>query len=201
MGRLVRRLLLSVFVLAWGVVVLYRDPRKLIDSFRRLAHPPVDEEAVGQLAASLPDDYEAIQRYVSDYVPHKPAWVVYGLPWYYPTVAEVLANKAGDCQARAILSASILAAKNMPYTMRYSFDHVWVDYPGKQVKGLEDPSTSFVSDEGEGWARRLPKKVPLREIAKVRIAYHWTPMPASQKALLVGGVVLALILGARRARR
>ena len=197
MGRFVRRLLLSVFVLAWGIVVLYRDPRKLAESFRRLRHPPVDVMAVAELAASLPDDYEAVQRYVSDYVPHKPAWAVYGLPWYYPTVAEVLANKAGDCQARAILIASILEAKNMPYTMRYSFDHVWVDYPGKQVKTLEDPATSFVSDRGEGWAGVMPKKLPLREIARARIAYHWTPMPLSQKALLVGGVVAVVLVGRR----
>ncbi len=74
-----------------------------------------------------------------------------------------------------MLTASILAAKKMPYTMRYSFDHVWVDYPGKQVKRLEDPVTSFVSSKGEGWVAALPRKVHLREIGKKRIAYHWTP--------------------------
>jgi hypothetical protein len=85
--------------------------------------------------------------------------------------------------------------------MRYSFDHVWVDYPGKQVKDLEDPATSFVSGRGQGWAAKLPRKVPLREIAKVRIAYHWTPMPLSQKALLLAGLAVALTLAGRRATR
>ena len=201
MNRLTRVSLAGTLVFAWAVVVLYRDPRRLIDSLLRLRHPPVDAEAAAEVAAGLPDDYEAIERFVSDYVPHKSAWAVYGLPWYFPTVTEVLADRAGDCQARAVLMASILAFKQMPYTMRYSFDHVWVDYPGKKATGLEDPKTSFVSDGGKGWSAKLPRRIPLREIVRARIAHHWTPMPGRQKALLVGGAALAALMGRRLLRR
>jgi hypothetical protein len=188
MRRITRQVLLGGLALAWTGAAVYRDPRKLANSVARLIRPPVDAEAAAELAAGLPDDYKAVEDFVSDYVPYKTAWAVYGLPWYFPTVPEVLADRAGDCQAQAILMASILEAKGMPYTIRYSFDHVWVDYPGRQVTELEDPTTSFVSNEGKGWLPGLPKNVPLRSIIKQRVAYHWTPMPRRQKALLLVGV-------------
>ena len=201
MNRVARYSLLGGLGIAWAIGVLYRDPRRLVDSLLRLVHPPVDSEAAAQVAAALPADYEAIERFVSGHVPHRPAWAVYGLPWYFPTVPEVLSDRAGDCQARAVLMASILEAKGMPYTFRYSFSHVWVDYPGKKVTAVEDPATSFVSDRGAGWAAALPRKVPLRHIVKARVAYHWTPMPLRQKVLLVAGVVLAAGLSRRLLRR
>ncbi len=201
MGRLTRVVLAGALALTWAVVVLYRDPRRLIDSLRRLMNPPVDAQAAAEVAAAVPDDYEAIERFVSDYVPHKSAWAVYGLPWYFPTVAQVLSDRAGDCQARAVLMASILAAKQMPYTMRYSLDHVWVEYPGKKATKLEDPDTSFVSDEGKGWSAKLPRRIPLREILRARVAHHWTPMPRRTKVLLLAGAALAVGAGARLLRR
>jgi hypothetical protein len=150
------------------------------------------------LAAQLPNDYKTIEDFASNYVPYKTAWTVYGLPWYFPTVTEVIAHRAGDCQASALLTASILEAKGMTYTLRYSVDHVWVDYPGKQVTGLEDPATSFVSDNGKGWLASLPDKLPLWSILKVRVAYHWTPMPPVKKLLILLGAVLIVGYGERR---
>jgi hypothetical protein len=190
MNKAARRLLTGGLLLAWAGGVMYQDPRRFVDSVTRLRHPPVDADAVAELAAGLPGDYKAIERFVHEYVPYRSAWEVYGVPWYYPTVKEVLADRAGDCQARAILMASILEAKGMPYTMRYSLDHVWVDYPGKEAEGLEDPAKSFVASEGKGWAAKLPRKLPVREIVKERLAYHWAPMPRGQKALLLGGAAL-----------
>jgi hypothetical protein len=122
-------------------------------------------------------------------------WKLYGLPWYFPTVDEVLADKAGDCQAEALLTASILEAKGIPYTLRYSFDHVWVDYPGKAAAGLEDPAQSFIADRGEGWFAQLPEKIPWREIVRERVEFHWYPMPAERKAALLGGLLMVLFVG------
>ena len=125
-----RRLLVAVAMLLWLGFTLYPDPRVLFVSVRRLASPPVDAEAVRDLAATLPDDPAAIEAFSTDYVKYAYAWDLYRLPWYFPTVQEVLADRAGDCQAEALLTASLLEAKGLPYTLRYSFDHVWVDYPG-----------------------------------------------------------------------
>ncbi len=191
-----RRLLMLVFMALWTGMVLYPDPRVLVTSLRRLAHPPVDVAAVRDIAATLPDDAAAIEAYSQKYVKYEYAWKLYGKPWYFPTVREVLRDQAGDCQAEAIVTASILQAKGMPYTFRYSFDHVWVDYPGKEMNKLEDPATAFVSNAGgQGWLGSLPDKLPLRDVIDQRVRFHWTPMPAERKAIWVLGVLLGFLVG------
>jgi hypothetical protein len=198
-GRWVaKRLLIAFAVVVWIGAVVYPDPRPFVSSVARLKQPPVDAQAVSAVAADLPDDYVAIEEFSAEYVTFKPAWTVYGLPWYFPTVAEVLRDRAGDCQAEAVLMASILEAKGMSYTLRYSFDHVWVDYPGKNATDLEDAATSFVSDSGKGWLASLPDRIPLRSIVEQRVAYHWTPMPLLQKTIVLLGVLLIIGYGERR---
>jgi hypothetical protein len=198
MRSFARLCIVVVLVVVWIGAVVYPDPRPFFSSVARLKNPPVDPVAAADMAAGLPNDYKTIEGYVAGYVPWKPAWTVYGLPWYFPTVSEVIADRAGDCQAQAVLTASILEAKGMPYTLRYSFDHVWVDYPGREVTVLEDPDTAFVSDDGKGWLASLPDKFPLWTIIKVRVAYHWTPMPVLQKLLILLGAALIVGYGERR---
>lgn len=182
---------------AWIGFVLYPDPRTFAVSLERLAHPPVDPTAVRDIAASLPDDAAAVEAFSQSYVKYRYAWDLYDAPWYFPTVAEVVKDRAGDCQAEAILTASILAAKRLPYTLRYSFDHVWVDYPGKRITDLEDPATAFASNEGKGWLASLPDRLPLRSIVQARIEFHWDPMPLDRKVALLLGIILTLVWGER----
>ena len=193
-----RRLIMLIAIVAWIGAVVYPNPMPFVYSVGRLMHPPVNAEAASEVAAGLPDDYAAIEKFSQDYVSFEPAWTVYGLPWYFPTVSEVLRDHAGDCQAEAVLTASILEVKGMPYTLMYSFDHVWVDYPGKQATDLEDAATAFVSDSGKGWLASLPDRFPLGSIIQQRIAYHWTPMPLMQKTFIVLGALLIIGYGERR---
>ncbi|MCZ7663432.1 MAG: transglutaminase domain-containing protein [Thermoleophilia bacterium] len=186
-----------VVILAWTGFVLYPNPHTLAVSLSRLAQPPVDPAAVSTLAAGLPDDPVAVEAFSQGYVAYEYAWNAYGSPWYFPTVTEVVRDRVGDCQAEAILTASILQAKGLPYTFRYSFDHVWVDYPGKAATMLEDPATAFVSNEGEGWFASLPDRIPLRSIVQERIKFHWYPMPLDRKLALLVGLLLTLIWGER----
>lgn len=192
-----RRVLLGLAMVIWIGAVVYPDPRPFLTSLARLRNPPVEASAAKDLAASIPADYRVVESFVREYVAYTPAWTTYGLPWYFPTVSEVIRDRAGDCQARALLEASILQAKGMPYTLRYSFDHVWVDYPGKVYEDLEDPATSFVADSGEGWLAGVPDKIPLWSIIEVRLDYHWTPMPVLQKILLLAGLFVILGYGER----
>ncbi len=193
-----RHLLVVLFVMLWIGAVVYPDPRPLVASITRLQHPPVDPVGVTAVAATLPDDYQTIEQFSLDYVVYKPAWTVYQLPWYFPNIQEVLRDHAGDCQARALLAASIFEAKDMPYTLNYSFDHVWVDYPGKQAPSMEDTATAFVSDNGGGWLAKLPSKIPLWSVIKVRVGYHWSPMPLLQKLMIIFGVIAIIGWGERR---
>ena len=186
-----------LFIALWIGAVVYPDPRPLVTSLARLKSPPVDAAAAAGIAATLPNDYKTIEAFALDYVVYRPAWTVYRLPWYFPTLPEVLRDHAGDCQGRALLAASIFAAKGMPYTLRYSFDHVWVDYPGKLPPSMEDPATSFVADNGGGWLAKLPSKIPLWSIIKVRVDYHWSPMPLLQKLMIVLGALAIIGWGER----
>jgi hypothetical protein len=190
-----RRLAYLAVMLMWIGFILYPDPRVFVTSAKRLARPPVEPTAVTELARRLPNDPAAVEAFSQQYVRYDNPWRLYGLPWYFPTVKEVLRDEAGDCQAEAILTASILEAKGLPYTMRYAFDHVWVDYEGKQAAGLEDPARSFMADEGEGWFAKLPEKLPWRDIVRERVEFHWFPMPAEQKGALVVGLLMILFVG------
>jgi hypothetical protein len=192
-----KRVLVLLAVILWVGAVMYPNPAKLVVSLERLRNPPTDAQAATAFAQGLPDDYKAIENFALDYVQYRTSWALYGSPWYYPTLKEVISQRAGDCEGRALLFASILEAKKLPYTMRYSFDHVWVDYPGKNGQGIEDPGTSFVSTSGNGWWGRLPH-IPLWSTIKVRVGYHWTPMPVDRKTLFLLGVFGIPLVAERR---
>ncbi len=191
---LLRRSLALIALILWSGLVLYPNPRPLVVSLERLFRPPLDPDAVAELADRLPNDAVEVEAFSRRSVPYRTAWDLYGQFWYFPTVTETLAAGGGDCQAEAILTASILQAKGLPYTLRYSFDHVWVDYPGRHGVGIEDPATTIASNSGAGWWSGLPQRFPLRDIVRERLQYHWEPMPAVRKALLCLGLLGALVL-------
>ena len=82
--------------------------------------------------------------------------------------------------------ASILDAKGIPYKLRMSFDHIWVDYPGKQANAIENDAVVLVDDRGWRW----PSQFDLGDEVRNQVAFYWTPMPALRKVLLVGGLVV-----------
>jgi len=94
---------LPVLVVLWVVLILYPNPLSLAVSVQRLADPRVDPAAVQTLAESLPSEATAIEKAVLDSVPYSYDWKVYAMPWYFPTVDEVLEKGRGDCKARAIV--------------------------------------------------------------------------------------------------
>lgn len=190
-----RRALAAIALALWTGFVLYPDPRPLAISVHRLFNPPVEPAAVNELAAILPAEYAAVETFSQNHVPYCTAWDLYGLFWYFPTVSEILSAGAGDCQAEALLTASILEAKGLPYTLHYSFDHVWVDYPNRAAVAMEDPATAIASISEGGWMRGLPDRLPIGEIVRTRLQYHWSPMPATRKGLLLLGLLGAFVLG------
>ena len=179
-------------MLVWIGLVLYPNPFPLWQSLDRLMHPPVDPAAAETLAAQLPDDPVLIDAFSRDYIRYESAWRIYGMPWYFPSVAEAIEDGAGDCQAQALVAASIFEAKGIPYTLNYSFDHVWLDYEGKQLTSLEDPAQSIMASGEGGWLALMPSRLPLGEIVEQRVRFHWVPMPLERKLLLALGVIVIL---------
>ncbi len=198
---------------SWALVALYPDPGVLVESTRNLLQPQIQPNAVAALAATMPNDPRLIeQRVLNQVVPYAYDWQTAGVPWYFPTTAQVLQQGRGDCESRALVLASILAAKHIPYQLRMSFDHIWVQYPGKQANALENNGVVLAERKNGHFLFRWPSQLNWGKEWSAQVADYWTPMPASRKVLLLAGIlmipfwnVLARLVAAwpfdRRARR
>jgi hypothetical protein len=195
--RVPRRVLVFL-ALSWGLVVLYPDPTVLVTSVRNLAEPQADASAAGPLAATLPDDPREIERRVlEDVVPYASDWEAEGVPWSFPSASQALRARRGDCESRALVLASVLAAKGIPYELRMSFDHIWVDYPGKVATASENEGRALAGGDGGGWSGlRWPNDLDLRRELRAQRAIYWDPMPPGRKALLLAGTGLILLWNA-----
>jgi hypothetical protein len=185
------RLVLVFLTLSWVLAILYPDPGVLVRSVRNTVHPQIDPAAVRSLAARLPNDPKAIEAYVLDRaVPYAYDWESAGAPWYFPTTREALRAGRGDCESRAVVLASILTAKGIPNELRVSFDHIWVDYPGKQANAIENAGVVFAGSSGGHFFIHWPKDFHLGQEIDDQIAIFWTPAPWGRVLLLFVGLLL-----------
>jgi hypothetical protein len=180
-----RRLVIALASLAWAMAVLYPNPALLARAVVNARDPDIDPAAVAAWAATLPDDPEAVEAAVlGRYVPYAVPWQTRGVPWYFPTTAEVVADGSGDCQGRMLVLASLLEAKGIPYTLRASLDHIWIEYPKKRPNGLENPAIAIM-DDGR---LRVPERWDWRETYRIEREYFWDFMPLGRRLLLLGGL-------------
>jgi len=192
--RVFRRYFPLIFIL-WIIFVLYPNPLNFIISLQRVFNFDADPGAVESMLNDLPSDPAAIEEAVLARIPYRHDWELYGMPWYCPTIEEVLERepREGDCKARALVLASVLKAKNIPYQVNYSPIHVWVDYEGKQETSIENAQVNFSQRDPETGERRF--QIPKISLGKVLDSFweaFWTPMPDGRKALLISGL-LALV--------
>ena len=191
------RLLLVFLALSWALAMLYPDPWVLVRSVQNTVHPVIQPQAVAALAAHLPNNPRLIESYVLNYqVPYAYDWQYAGVPWYFPTTSEALKEGIGDCQGRAVVLASILAAKHIPYTLHMSFDHIWVDYPGHQATALENSNVELAGQRNGHWFFHWPAYINLRAEISAQVAQYWTPAPMSRRALLFGGLAFIVLWNA-----
>jgi hypothetical protein len=188
--------LFPLLLVLWVLLVLYPNPVKLVVSVQRLIDPGVDAPAVESVAADLPADPAAIEDSILESIPYGYDWEVYGIPWYFPTVDEVLQKRESDCKGRALVLASALEAKDIPYSLNTSPIHVWVDYEGKEETDVENQDASFYKLDPETGQRSfgLPSIDPI-EVLDTFWEGFWSPMPAARKALLMAG--LSILIAAR----
>ena len=200
--RLSRRLIFPLLALLWILLVLYPNPGNLVVTGQRIVSPSPDPDAVASLAESMPSDAAAIESTVKGMIPFSSDWKTYGMPWYCPTVPQVLEKAKGDCKARALVLASILDAKGIPYTINYSVTHVWVEYESKKVSASENDEVKlFQQDPVTG-----ERSVGIPSISSTAIKNEfldtlWRPMPTTRKALLFGGLVVLIWLRLRHWKR
>jgi len=92
---------------------------------------------------------------------------------------------------------SVLAAKGIPYDLRNSFDHMWVEYPGK-VPTASENDARVLADRKDGVLRlRLPEDFDLRREVESKVALFWDPMPWGRRLLLTFGLLLIPVVGRR----
>ncbi|MCK4843745.1 MAG: transglutaminase domain-containing protein [Dehalococcoidia bacterium] len=190
--RVFRRYFPLIFIL-WILFVLYPNPLNLIISIQRVFNFDADPGAVEFMLNDFPSDPVAIEKAVLAGIPYRCDWELYSMPWYCPTIGEVLKRGEGDCKARALVLASVLEAKNIPYQVNSSPMHVWVNYEGKQETSIENAQVEFYHYDPETGERRF--QIPDISPGKLMDSWQqqfWTPMPDGRKALLISGL-LALI--------
>jgi len=187
--KVFRRYFPLIFIL-WILFVLYPNPLKLVMSIHRFINPDVNPDAVEFMLNDLPSDPVAIEKAVLAKISYRLDWELYGMPWYFPTVEEVLERGEGDCKARALVLASVLKAKDISSQVNSSPVHVWVDYEGKQETSIENDQVKFYQHDPETGERRF--QIPDISPGKLMDSWRqqlWTPMPIDRRALLISGLV------------
>jgi hypothetical protein len=194
-GRIFR-IFFPLILFLWILLVFYPNPINLIISIQRGIYPGIDPAAVETLTEDIPCDPAAVELTVlQQIVPYSYDWEVHSMPWYVPTVEDVLENGRGDCKARALVLASILEAKGIPYQLNWSPIHVWVNYEGKEGNSLENPDVQFYQHDPETGERsfKLPS-IPFSTVWSSFWQGFWSPMPGIRKALLISGPVVLIAI-------
>ncbi|MEA1872499.1 MAG: transglutaminase domain-containing protein [Chloroflexota bacterium] len=187
--RIFRRYFPLIFIL-WLIFVLYPNPLNFIISVQRLLNFDADPGAVEFMLNDFPSDPVAIEQSVLAGIPYRYDWDLYSMPWYCPTMEEVLERGAGDCKSRALVLASVLEAKNIPYQINLSPTHVWVEYEGKQETSIENDQVKLYQQDPETGERQFQiPDIGLSEVMDSFWRAFWGPMPDGRKALLISGLL------------
>ncbi len=187
--KIFRRFFPLILVL-WILFVLYPNPLNLVMSIHRFINPAVNPDAVEFMLNDLPSDPVDIEKAIRAKISYRLDWELYGMPWYFPTVEEVLQRGEGDCKARALVLASVLKAKDISSQVNSSPVHVWVDYEGKQESTIENDQIKFYQNDPETGEKQF--QIPKIALGKLMDSWRqqlWTPMPIDRRVLLFSGLV------------
>ena len=179
-----------LIVILWILFVLYPNPANLVISIHRVFALDADPGAVQFMLSELPSDPASIEQAVLARIHYRYDWQTYGMPWYCPTVAQVLEKGEGDCKARALVLASVLEAENITYEVEASPVHIWVDYAGKNETSLENTRVTYYQYDPQTGTNhfRIPH-IALNRVMRSFWQSFWVPAPDGRKVLLIGGLV------------
>jgi hypothetical protein len=182
-----------LLLIVWIVLVLYPNPVNFVVSIQRIRNFAADPYAVESMLSDLPSEPVEIEKAVLTRIRYRHDWQVYGMPWYCPTVDQVLERGEGDCKSRAMVLASVLEARNVTYKVHLSPIHIWVDYESKNETSFENTEVEFYQYDPETGERQF--QIPHIAVSEVMDSFwesFWGAMPDVRKALLILGL-LALI--------
>lgn len=187
-------LILLLGALGWTLVVCYPNPLVLVRNVARYRRLPLDPEIAWSMGWTIPRDPARIEQFVDALIAPAPDWETYRVPWYMPAAWEVAQDLQGDCESKTVLLASLLAGQHIPFEVRASLDHIWVDYRGRRERPGESASLAYLEGK-EGRLRiRRPKAVALAETLRLQKQILWDAMPPFRKQAWVVGLLWALLL-------
>jgi len=109
---------LSLLGILLLVLVAYPKPALLFQHIQNLINPPVQTQAVSNISRSLPDDPKIVEAWVFENVERDANdYSNWGVIFYFAGPEEVLSIGRGACYARAIVLASILSDKSIPFKL------------------------------------------------------------------------------------
>jgi len=185
-------LITLVALLFWTIIVCYPNPYILIRNFVRYMRFPVDPSIVDLIDSRIPDDPIEIETFVETLIKYEYDWKNYGVPWYVPIAQDAVIRRRGDCESRAMVFASLLEAKHIPYSMKASLIHIWVDYAGKKPNESENEGVSFIRKVDGRYRLKLPDLSRWRQYLGLEKEMLWDAMPDFRKMLMVTGWVLII---------
>jgi hypothetical protein len=173
--------------LAWALLACYPNPAIFLRSLARYRHFPVDSRLAARMKWCMPASPREIELFTQSLLTPDTDWSLYRVPWYLPTPMEAVSAERGDCEARAVVLASLLAGKGIRYGIRASFTHIWVDYAGRPAGKGETSDLAYLQGEEGRWRLGWPRQVPWREVLASQKEQLWDAMPAARKAILLCG--------------
>jgi hypothetical protein len=184
----------GILLLVWFLVA-YPRPSLLIRTLTRFVHLPIEPAAVAHLSATLPDDPAYIEDWVRKQITYDANdYAGWGVVFYMAGPDEVLRRGRAPCYGRAVVLASILEQKGIPYRVFGTTLHMWVDYTGwTPLNPLETPCYAVLRWEDGKWHWQ---GLGWLQIAPLMVAwgfgrFYWSGLPWTGK-----GAAVAIALGA-----
>jgi len=185
-----RRLLLFLLgTLVWSFLSCYPNPAVFSRNLSRYRHLPIDPDLEQRMEWDLPAQPANIELFVDSLLVPTPDWRLYRVPWYVPTPTEAVVVLHGDCEAKALVLASLLEAKGLAYEVRASFNHIWIDYPGRQPRPGESQEIAYLQGTPDRLRLRWPSQVAWRDFLSAQHEQLWQAMPLARKALWLTGLL------------
>lgn len=187
----------------WTFIICFPNPFIAVRNVARYIRLPVDPSVVEIIDAEIPDDPAAIERLVlKELVIYQWDWENYGSPDYVSTARQAVTRGRGDCEDRAIVLASLLEAKGIPYNLKASLVHYWVDYAGKKASKSENEDVAFFGKKDGKFKLKLPGMGQWRRHFMVAKKGLWDAMPTTRKIFMISGwvMIISLVLILNRKR-
>jgi hypothetical protein len=180
--------LLTIIAFAlWTLIVCYPNPYIFIRNFARYLNYPVDPSIVELINEPIPEEPQQIDKFVDKIIKYEYDWINYGVPWYVPEPKDAVIRGKGDCESRAMVLASIFSAKGIPYSLKASLVHIWVEYADKKQNSAENDEVSFIGKVDGKYRLRLPDLSQWKHYIDVEKKMLWDAMPTYRKAFMLSG--------------